>query len=76
MERPRYVVRLSAEERAELEGIVKKGKGSAHRIRHAQILLHSDENVAKHTVKDISAMLHCHTETLSRIAPPIRFTRF
>ncbi len=31
MERPRYVVRLSAEERAELEGIVKKGKGSAHR---------------------------------------------
>jgi hypothetical protein len=47
MKRERYIVRLSAEERADLEGIVKKGKGGAHKIRKAQILLHSDENVEK-----------------------------
>ena len=32
MERPRYIVRLSVEERAELETIVKKEKGGAHKI--------------------------------------------
>ena len=41
MERHRYIVRLSTEERLELEAIVKKGKGDAHKIRNAQILLHS-----------------------------------
>jgi hypothetical protein len=44
MERPRYIVRLNAEERAEPETIVKIGIGGAHKIRNAQILLHSDEN--------------------------------
>ena len=43
MERQRYIVRLSVEEREELEGIVRKGKGGAAKIRQAQILLHSDE---------------------------------
>jgi hypothetical protein len=42
----RYVIDLSDEERLELEGILKKGKGGAHRIRHAQILLHSDVPIA------------------------------
>ena len=64
MERPRYIVRLSAEERAELETIVKKGKGGAHKIRNAQILLHSDENGERLTVEAIAKLLHCHKDTV------------
>ena len=64
MERPRYIVRLSVEERAELETIVKKGKGGAHKIRNAQILLHSDENGERLTVEAIAKLLHCHKDTV------------
>src|SRR5512133_1933598 len=39
----KYVVRLSAEERQELEEVLRKGKASAQRRRHAQILLKVDE---------------------------------
>jgi hypothetical protein len=63
----RYVIDLSNEERLELEGIVKKGKGGAHRIRHAQILLHSDKSVEKRTVIQIAKLLHCHTETVCTV---------
>jgi hypothetical protein len=38
----KYVVRLSAEERQELEEVLRKGK-AAHRRQHAQILLKVDE---------------------------------
>jgi hypothetical protein len=64
MQRERYIVRLSAEERAELESIVKKGKGGAHKIRNAQILLHSDENGKKLSVLEIAALLHCNKDTV------------
>lgn len=65
MERQRYIVRLSAQEREELAAIVRKGKGGAHRIRHAQILLHSDENGERLTVEAIAKMLHCNKSTVS-----------
>lgn len=60
----RYLVRLSKEERQQLEAIVKKGKGGAHKIRNAQILLHSDENGERLTVKEISKLLHCNKDTV------------
>ncbi len=64
MERPRYIVQLSAEERSELEEIVKKGKGGAHKIRNAHILLHSDDNGEKLSVETIAKMLHCGKNTV------------
>ena len=64
MERQRYIVRLSPEERQELENIVKKGKSSAFKIRHAQILLHSDAN---QSVEAIASMLHCNKNTVSEV---------
>lgn len=64
MERPRYIVRLSAQERQELESIVRKGKGSAHKIRNAPILLHSDENGNRLSVEAIAKLLHCHQDTV------------
>lgn len=66
MERQRYIVRLSADERQELEAIVRKGKGEAARIRHAQILLHSDENGERLTVEEIARLLHCHKDTVCK----------
>lgn len=39
----RYVVRLSAEEREQLEDLVNRGRETAYRRRHAQILLLADE---------------------------------
>jgi len=38
----RYVVRLSAEERAQLEMLIRKGKGPAQRMLKARILLKAD----------------------------------
>ena len=67
MERQRYIVRLSSQERQELENIVKKGKGSAFKIRHAQILLHSDANVQCKSVEEIASMLHCNKNTVSEV---------
>lgn len=64
MERHRYIVRLSKQERQELEAIVKKGKGDAHKIRNAQILLHSDENGERLTVQAIARLLHCNKDTV------------
>src|SRR5436305_13246145 len=40
----KYIVRLEAAERANLEQIVRAGKRSALRIRHANILLAVDES--------------------------------
>ena len=39
----KYVVRLTAEERQELEDLVHKGKAAAYRRTHAQIFLLADE---------------------------------
>jgi Homeodomain-like domain len=38
----KYVVRLSAEERAQLQGLLRKGKGPARRLLKARILLKAD----------------------------------
>src|SRR6201997_4559321 len=38
----RYVVRLSGEERAQLEGLINKGRGPAQRLLKARILLKAD----------------------------------
>ena len=39
----KHVVKLSADERRELESLVSKGKTAARKIQHAQILLKADE---------------------------------
>lgn len=42
MPNKKHHIQLSVEERAQLEAIVRKGKASAHRQRHARILLLAD----------------------------------
>jgi len=40
----KYIVRLTAKERQELEDLVHKGRTAAYRRTHAQILLWADED--------------------------------
>ena len=42
----KYVVRLSAEEREQLEMLIRKGKGPARRLLKARILLKADVSEA------------------------------
>lgn len=67
MERQKYIVRLSSEERSELEGIIKKGKAGAFKIRHAQILLHSDADKGCQCAATIAKMLHCQESTVYEV---------
>jgi hypothetical protein len=51
----KYIVRLNFEERAQLEQLVRVGKGAAYRIRHANILLAVDEADSGARMKDVEA---------------------
>ena len=66
--RKRYRVRLSAEERAELSGIV-NGKAAAHRRKHAHILLLADEGREDggRTDGDIASVLGVGASTVERV---------
>ena len=63
----KYIVRLSEQEREVLESVVKKGKGSAFKIRRAQILLHSDVNGPGASAATIAQMLHCREATVYEV---------
>ena len=66
--RKRYRVRFSAEERAELSGIV-NGKAAAHRRKHAHILLlaDGDREDGGRTDADIASVLGVGTATVERV---------
>ncbi len=48
----KYIVRLEAEERRRLEQLVRAGKTAAYKIRHANILLATDESTDGPGLKD------------------------
>lgn len=60
----KYIVRLDNAEREFLGSIVRKGKGSAFKIRRAQILLHSDVNGPSASAATIATMLPCRESTV------------
>jgi transposase len=63
----KYIVRLAAEERERLEALVKKGKGAAHRIKHAHILLGVDAHGAGATDESVAKALSCHVNTVRNV---------
>jgi len=69
--RVRYVVKLTDEERNYLSEIISKGKSSAKKIMHAQILLKADEskNSRKEYNSDpeIAKMFHTTERTIIRL---------
>ena len=50
----KYVVRLSVEEREQLETLIRKGKGPARRLLKARILLKADVSDAGATTRSLS----------------------
>lgn len=63
----RYVVRLTDEERNQLESMVKKGKAAAYKIRHANILLKADAEGPNWNDADIAEAFGCHRTTVEEI---------
>ena len=62
-----YIVRLCEEERASLQEVVKKLKGTSQKVRRAQVLLKADVNGPHWTDKRIAEAFDCRTKTVENI---------
>ena len=63
----KYIVRLSAEERLELEDVVKKLKGSSQKVKRAQILLKADVEGANWPDHKIAEAYGCRQQTVEEV---------
>lgn len=63
----KYIVRLTAEERKELEDLVKKGKTQAYRIKHANILLAVDADGPNWPDHQAAKAYKCHQNTVVNV---------
>ena len=65
----KYIVRLTEEERTDLESLIHKGKVAAHKRLHAEILLKADisELGTKWTDSQISEAFGISTRTVERV---------
>jgi hypothetical protein len=63
----RYVVRLSDQERNELQSVIKKVKGTGQKVRRAQILLKADADGPNWTDERIAEAFSCRTRTVEMI---------
>jgi len=57
----KYIVRLTDAERATLRDVIRKLKGSSHKVRRAQILLKADADGPAWTDKRIAEAFDCRT---------------
>jgi len=65
----KHVLELTSEERRQLEGLVKKGKVAGYKIRHAQMLLKSDQGKQGPGWRDkqIAQAFGAHLTTVERL---------
>lgn len=63
----KYIVRLSNEEREELQAVVKKLKGSSQKVRRAQILLKGDADGPGWTDARIADAFSCRVQTVENL---------
>jgi transposase len=63
----KYVVRLTAKERRELELMVKKGKTAAYKIKHANLLLAADTDGTGWADEQIAEAFSCHPRTVENL---------
>src|SRR5882762_60574 len=61
-----YIVRLTKQERVELQSVVKKLKGTGQKVRRAQILLKADADGPNWTDQRIAEAFSCRTRTVER----------
>lgn len=62
-----YIVRLTKQERVELQNIVKKLKGTGQKVRRAQILLKADADGPNWNDERIAEAYACRTRTVERL---------
>jgi Homeodomain-like domain len=65
--RKAYIVRLTKQERGELQNTVKKLKGTGQKVRRAQILLKADANGPNWIDERIAEAYACRTRTVERL---------
>jgi hypothetical protein len=65
--RKKYVVRLTAEERAELAQVVGKLKGTSQKVKRAQILLKADAEGPNWSDQRIAEAFACRVQTVERV---------
>lgn len=63
----KYVVRLTDEERGELNEVVKKLKGTSQKVRRAQVLLKADAGGPDWTDRQIAEAFGCRIQTVEKI---------
>jgi transposase len=63
----KYVVRLTDQERAELNEVVRKLKGTGQKVRRAQILLKADADGPNWSDRRIAEAFGCRTKTVENI---------
>lgn len=65
----KYRVQLNSEERNDLTHLTSRGKISARKLTHAQILLHADEESSAVALTDtaIAKAVHCSQPTVERV---------
>ena len=63
----KYVVRLRDQERDELQGLIKKLKGTSQKVRRAQILSKADADGPHWTDSRIAEAFGCRTKTVENI---------
>jgi hypothetical protein len=63
----KYIVRLTDQERLELQELVKKLKGTRQKVRRAQVLLKADANGPNWTDERIADAFSCRAQTVEQI---------
>lgn len=63
----KYIVRLTEEERLELQEVIKKLKGTSQKVRRAQILLKADAEGPNWTDQRIAEAFGCRVQTVEKI---------
>jgi len=63
----KYIVRLTGQERQELENLIKKGKTQAYRIKHAHILLAVDADGPNWPDHQVAKAYKCHQNTVINV---------
>jgi transposase len=62
-----YIVRLTIEERQQLEATVRRGRGQAYKIKHANILLATDADGPNWPDEKAAQAFRCHLGTVANV---------
>jgi hypothetical protein len=61
----KYIVRLTEQEREQLDALIRKGKAAAYKIKHANMLLKADADGAAWSAEEIAGAFSVHTPTVA-----------